>query len=177
VVVTKTEISWNSPAVLECEHLYADMHCHGGALHRMSAFHAFCSDWTALYRFFSVWQYTSDIIVVPRCMNSTMSTTFLSHKTSTISFLADNVCLNFFGLSAECVCIHCLTADCSFVSTLQMKPKFHHILLVRCDGEIHCPLCGFALKKSKTKPFSAFCVHPWAFSEPTLHKTCDDSLV
>jgi hypothetical protein len=28
-------------------------------------------------------------------------------------------------------------------------------------------------KKSKPKPFSAFCVHPWAFSELILRKTCD----
>jgi hypothetical protein len=33
--------------VLECEQLCADAHCHGGALrvYRMSAFHAFCSEW------------------------------------------------------------------------------------------------------------------------------------
>jgi hypothetical protein len=32
--------------VLECEQLYSyvDAHCHGGALHRISAFHTFCSD-------------------------------------------------------------------------------------------------------------------------------------
>jgi hypothetical protein len=55
VVVTQSEIraerrvvntpSWNAPAVPECKQLYADTHCHGGALHHMSAFHAFCSEW------------------------------------------------------------------------------------------------------------------------------------
>jgi hypothetical protein len=52
VVVSRSGISpvrttpiWNAPAVLECEQLYADMHRHGGALHHMSAFHTFCSEW------------------------------------------------------------------------------------------------------------------------------------
>jgi hypothetical protein len=36
-------------------------------------------------------------------MNSTTGTPFLSQKTDAISFLADNVCLNFFGLFGECV--------------------------------------------------------------------------
>jgi hypothetical protein len=38
---------------------------------------------------FSVMQYTSDVIVVPYCMNFTISTPFLSQKTVPISFLAD----------------------------------------------------------------------------------------
>jgi hypothetical protein len=39
-------------------------------------------------------------------MNSTISTPFLSQKTVAISFLADSVCLNFFGLFGEHVCTH-----------------------------------------------------------------------
>jgi hypothetical protein len=35
---------------------------------------------------------------------------------------------------------------------------------------------SIALKKSKPKLFSAFCMHPWAFAEPILCKTWDDSL-
>jgi hypothetical protein len=53
----------------------------------------------------------------------------------------------------------------------QMNPMFHHQL--QCDWEIHCHHCGITLKKSKLKPSSAFCVHPWVFSESILHKTCD----
>jgi hypothetical protein len=41
----------------------------------------------ALRSFLSVSQYTSDVIVVPCCMNSTISTPFLSQKTVSISFL------------------------------------------------------------------------------------------
>jgi hypothetical protein len=55
----------------------------------------------------------------------------------------------------------------------QITPRFHHLLLVRCDWEIHHHFCSMALKQSKLKPFSAFCVHPWAFSEPISHKTYD----
>jgi hypothetical protein len=64
----------------------------------------------ALRRFLVLFQYTSDVIVIPRCMNSTISTPFLSQKTDAISFLADKVCLNFFGLFGERACIHCF--DC-----------------------------------------------------------------
>jgi hypothetical protein len=81
----------------------------------MSAFHAFYSEWLALHIFFSVSQHTSDVIMAPCCMNSAISTHFLSQKTVAISFLANNVCLNFFSLFGECVCIHCF--DCSLVST------------------------------------------------------------
>jgi hypothetical protein len=64
--------------------------------------------------FFSVSQYTSEVIVAPCCMNSTV-TPFLSQKTIVISFLIDGICLNFFGLFGEHVCIHYF--DCSLVST------------------------------------------------------------
>jgi hypothetical protein len=35
------------------------------------------------------------------------------------------------------------------------------------------PSLWYRSKKSKMYPFSAFCAHLWAFSEPTLHRTCD----
>jgi hypothetical protein len=59
-------------------------------------------------------QCTCDI-VVPCCVNSTISTRFQSQGTVAFSFLAVNVCLNFSGLFGECVCIDCF--DCSLVST------------------------------------------------------------
>jgi hypothetical protein len=40
-------------------------------------------------------------------MNSTTNIPFLFQKTASISFLAA-ICLDFFGLFRECVCIHCL---------------------------------------------------------------------
>jgi hypothetical protein len=93
-------------------------------------------------------------------------------KQFAISFLGD-VCLNCLGLFGECVCAStALTA--LWVQHSQMKPRFHHLLLVRCDWEIHQHLCGIALKESKPKPFSVFCEHLWIFSEPILRKTCDN---
>jgi hypothetical protein len=38
--------------VLECEQLYTDVHCHGGALHWISAFLASCSEWPHAVFFF-----------------------------------------------------------------------------------------------------------------------------
>jgi hypothetical protein len=64
---------------------YVDTHCHGGALYCMSAYHA---SWMALHSFFSVSHYTSDVIVVPFCMNSAINTPFLSQKTVTINQLS-----------------------------------------------------------------------------------------
>jgi hypothetical protein len=64
----------------------------------------------ALSSFLSVSQYICDVIVVLRCMNSTINTRFLSQKTITISFMADvfktfsacllNVCFDYSLVSA-----------------------------------------------------------------------------
>jgi hypothetical protein len=64
-----------------------------------------------------------------------------------------------------------LTALCFQYSL--MKSRFHPLLLVRCDSEIYYILYGIAIRKSKSKPFSAFCEHPWEFLEFILRKTCD----
>jgi hypothetical protein len=87
----QTTPSWNAAAVLECGqlHSYADAHCDGGALQCMSEFHDFCSQWPALSSFFfSVFAYSSNYIMVPCYMNSTISAPFRSQKTVAISFLA-----------------------------------------------------------------------------------------
>jgi hypothetical protein len=121
---------------------------------------------------FRVLHYTSDAIVVPCCMNFTISTPFLSQKTVAISFLAD-VCLNFFGLFGELCASTALTT--LWFQHSQMKPRLHHLLLVRCDWEINRHLCGIALRKTKPKPFSAFCAHPWAFWEAISREICGNS--
>jgi hypothetical protein len=86
----------------------------------MSAFHAFYSQWPAVRSFFSVSQYTSDVTVVPCCMNSTIITPFLSQKAAVTKFLTD-VCLNLFDLFGECVCIQCF--DCYLVSAFTNKTQ------------------------------------------------------
>jgi hypothetical protein len=83
--------------VLECEQLYADAHCHGGALHRMSAFHVFFRMGLCSFLVFRM-QYTCDVIVVPCCMNTTISAPFLSQKTVVISFLAARCLFTLFRL-------------------------------------------------------------------------------
>jgi hypothetical protein len=106
-------------------------------------------------------------------MNSTISTPFLPQKTVAISLLADTICLNFFSLFGE-VCAFTALID-SWFQHSQMKPRFHHLILIWCDWEIYCHLCGIILKKSKLKPFSAFYVHLWKFSEPVLLEICGNS--
>jgi hypothetical protein len=91
-------------------------------------------------QFFTVLQYTYNITVVPHCMNSTISTPLLSQKR--VAIRAD-ICLNIFRLFGECVCIHCF--DSLQFQHSQMKPRFHHLLLLWCDWEIHCHLCGITL--------------------------------
>jgi hypothetical protein len=44
--------------------------------------------WMSLRSYISVSQYISDVIMVPCCINSAISTPFLSQKTDAISFLA-----------------------------------------------------------------------------------------
>jgi hypothetical protein len=65
---------------------------------------------------FSVSQCTSDVIVVPCCMNSTISTPVLAQKTVDNSFLARRQRLfKLFGWFGGCMCIYCF--HCSLVST------------------------------------------------------------
>jgi hypothetical protein len=141
--------------VLECEQLYVDPHYYGGAQHRMTAFHVFFSEWP--YEIFSsVSQYTSDVIVIPYCMNSTISAPFLSQKTVAISFLAGRQRLFKPYRRVLWICMHPLLWLLSCFNIHELNPKFHHLLLVRCDREIHCHLYVIALKsqsRSRSLPF------------------------
>jgi hypothetical protein len=45
----------------------------------------------------------------------------------------------------------------------QMKPRFHCLLLIRCDWEIHCHLCDILKKSTKAKAIPCVsCLH-WGF--------------
>jgi hypothetical protein len=77
--------------------------------------------------FSSVSQYTSNVIAVPCCMNSICRQhSFLVPENSfhRLSGRETMFVLNFLGLSA-------LTA--LWFQHSQMKPRFHHLLLIRCD--------------------------------------------
>jgi hypothetical protein len=86
-------------------------------------------------------------------MNFTVSAPFLSQKAAAISFLAENVCLNFFGLFGEYVCIHCF--DCFLVSTftneIQVSPALTHMLLRNSP-----PFLWYHSKKVKAKAILCF---------------------
>jgi hypothetical protein len=74
-------------------------------------------------------------------------------------------------LSGEYVCIHCF--DCSLASTFinetQVSSPVTHTMWLKYSS----PSFWYHFKKSKPKPFSAFCTHPWAFLNPIWGKTCD----
>jgi hypothetical protein len=80
---------------------------------------------------------------------------FANPETITNSFLADNVCLYFFGLLGECMYFRCF--HCSLVSKFANETSFHHPSFVRCDWEIRRHIRGTALKK-KVKAEAIFCV-------------------
>jgi hypothetical protein len=116
--------------VLEYKKLYVDKHCHGGALYWMPEFHTYCSEWPYAV---PPTLYISDIIVVPCCMNSTISTPFLSQKMVAIRLLASRRLFNLYNLFGERVCIHCF--GCSLVSTFtnetQVSSSVTHIMWLR----------------------------------------------
>jgi hypothetical protein len=58
----------------------------------------------ALYSFFSILEYTLDVIVDPYCIHSTISSHFMFQKTDVICLL-EFLCLSSFGLFGECVCM------------------------------------------------------------------------
>jgi hypothetical protein len=96
--------------------------------------------WMVLSTYFSVSQHTADVTVISCCMNSTISSPFLFQKTAAISFLADKVCLNLF----VCLVDVCESTALWFQHP-QTKPRFHHLLLVWCNWEIHYHLRGITL--------------------------------
>jgi hypothetical protein len=114
-------------------------------------------------------------------MNSNVSSPFLLQKAVVISYLADNVCLNFFILFYECVCIHCFY--CSLISTFtnesQVSSPVAHTLPL---GNLFPSLChSYRLKKSKLKQFSVFftctCEHfknPYCVKHVIVYPKHDD---
>jgi hypothetical protein len=111
----------------------------------MSVFQAFISQWPYAF-FFNVSQYTCDVIAVPCCMNSTISTPFLSQKTDASSFLTDRQRLfKRFSDYLVNVCASTVSTAVWFQHS-QMKSKFHFLLLLQCYWEIRRNLCRIALK-------------------------------
>jgi hypothetical protein len=119
--------------------------------------------WTALHISFSVLQYTSDLTVVPCCMNSIISTPFSSKKRVAIRFLADLVCLmHVYEFTA--------LADLWFY---KWNPDFI-TLLVQWNREIHHNFCGTTLESQSWSHWLHFvCTH----LHRTLEKICGKLLL
>jgi hypothetical protein len=81
---------------------------------------------------------------------------------------ADIVCLNFFSLFGDCVCIHCFdyTLISTFTNETQVSSAVTRIMWLRNSS----PSLWYCYKKSKQKPFSAFYVHLWGFWNPSCVK-------
>jgi hypothetical protein len=109
---------------------------------------------------FSVSQYNSYVIVVPCRTYSATSTPFLSQKIAAISFLAGNVCLNFFWL-AWWMCAHPLLWLLFGFSIHKWNP-----CLIACYHTM------WSRNSSPSLWFSAFRAHPSEFSESMLRKNC-----
>jgi hypothetical protein len=124
------------------------------------------SEWRAICSLFSFAMYFCRYFS-PFCMNSTISIHFLSQKTVAISFVVDDGYLKYFSLFDEFVCIHCF--DSSLVSKFTNDTNVSRsvMMLLRNSSPF-----WYLSKNVKAKPCSAFCAHPWAFSESMLCKTC-----
>jgi hypothetical protein len=78
-----------------------------------------------------------------------------------------DVCLNFFGLSSECVRIHCF--DCSLVSTFTNETQVSSPVTRTMWLRNSSPSLWYRSKKSQSRSHPLrFFTRPWAFSEPTL---------
>jgi hypothetical protein len=99
-------------------------------------------------------------IVVSCCVNSNISTHILSQKTVIIFYLADTVCLYFFGFFGENVCIHCF--DFSFISALTIETHISSPATVPCYWGVFRHVCGIALKsqsRNHSLRFMRTCEH------------------
>jgi hypothetical protein len=74
-------------------------------------------------------------------------------------------------LFGDYLCIHWF--DCSLVSTFTNYTQVSSLVTRTMWLKNSHQLYSIALKKSKTKPFSAIYAHQWAFSDPILSRTCD----
>jgi hypothetical protein len=155
--------------VLECEQLYADAHHHGGARHRISAFHAFCPEWP--YIFFGVSQYSSDVIVVPCCMNFTISTLPVPETVACHHLSERKRLFKLFRL-IWLACVPPLLWLPSGFNTHERTPGFITWYSYNVIEKL-ISIFVYRSKKLKAEAIYAFCAHPWAFLEPILRKTCD----
>jgi hypothetical protein len=119
--------------------------------------------------FVSVSQYTSDVIVAPCCTNSIISIPFLSQKKLLSAFWQTKVVWTFSSCLMNVWM--CMTALWFHLS--QLKPRFRHPLLVRCDWESYRHLCGIILDKIKAEATLCVLCAPVSIFGNFLRKNCD----
>jgi hypothetical protein len=148
---------WSDNSQLKCS--YADTHCHGGALHRMSAFHAFCSVLAYVFRYtlstllssLVAWMSLPTLLSCP--IKQFPSTFWQTTFVWTFSACLVNVCAS--------------TALTAFwFQHSQMKPRFPSPVTVTMWLRNSSQFLWYRFKKSKPKSFSSFYEHVLAFSEP-----------
>jgi hypothetical protein len=110
-------------SVLECERLFEVVHCHWGILHRMSAFHDFCSEWPYTFCVFH--------------------NKLLAQKTVVISFLT-----TFVKNVSACLVNGCESTDFTAVFNIQTwhsyyaTEEFIAIFLALLHNVILCVQCA-----------------------------------
>jgi hypothetical protein len=151
--------------MLKCEQLYEETHCHGGALHRKSAFHVFCSEWSyAIFWCFAIhiWCYCGPFSHEFHHQHSFPVPEISFHQISVRQGM-----FKLFGTFAEFVCIHCFecSLDSTFTNATQLSSPITKLL------RYSWPTLWYRCKNPNL--FPSLCAHPWAFPEPILRKTCD----
>jgi hypothetical protein len=157
--------------VLKCKQFCVDAHCNGGAVHRMPVFHAFCSEWP--YVVFLV--LCSTLLALLWSLVAWITPSALPSSSRkqlpSIFWQADYVCLNFWLV--WWMCMHPLLLLLFGFNIQKWNPGFITYYSYNVIEIFITIFMVSLLKKSKLKPFSAFCGHPWAFLETFLNKTCD----
>jgi hypothetical protein len=121
-----------------------------------------------------IMQYTSDIIVVPRCVIFTI--TFFPPpplKMVVISFLAISICLNCYGLFNECVFSHCF--DCCLISKFMYDTQVSSPVTFTVRLRNSLPCLWYRWKKSRL--FSVLYIPVVIFETHFAQKLWQPSLI
>jgi hypothetical protein len=104
-------------------------------------------------------KYTSDVIVVPCCVNSTISTFFISQKTVVTHQLSGRqMFVLFFSACLLCECVLPLLWMLFGFRIHKWNPVSSPVPRTMWSRNLS-PSLWYCAKNSKPKPFSAFCEH------------------
>jgi hypothetical protein len=146
--------------MLKCKQLNIEKRCHKKALHHISAFHTIDS-----LQFFLF--YNTLLTLLWSCVAWIPPTALISCLIKQIS--------SGFWQTMHVQHSHLVNVSPSTALTApwfqnsHMQTRFHHLLLLQCDCQIHCHLCGTTLKKRQCWSNVQHFVH----IHDHLCKTCD----